>query len=46
VTLTVLEGLNKYPKKFAIQFNKTNPDNWYILNDEELEWYIDTKGCN
>ena len=44
-TLTVLEGSNKYHKQFATQFNKTNPNDWYILNDEELNWYIIVKGC-
>lgn len=45
-TLTVLEGSNKYHKDFADFFKPTNPDDWYILNNVELDWYIKTKGCN
>jgi hypothetical protein len=44
-TITILEGSNKYHKQFAEHFKSTNPDDWYVLNQTELDWYIKTKGC-
>jgi hypothetical protein len=44
-TLTVLEGSNKYHKDFATHFKATRIDDWNILNDEELDWYLNTKKC-
>jgi len=44
-TITILEGSNKYHKDFANNFTPTNTDDWYILKQEELDWYIKTKGC-
>lgn len=45
-SITLLEGSNKFHKNFAEKFNKTSPDNWYILNQEELNWYIQEKKCS
>lgn len=44
-TITILEGSNKYHADFAAQFNKTELDDWCILNNEELDWYINVKKC-
>ncbi len=44
-TITILEGSNKYHKDFATHFKPTNTDDWYVLGEEELNWYIKTKGC-
>lgn len=44
-TLTILEGSNRYHAEFANQFNPTKTDDWFVLDQEHLNWYIDTKGC-
>lgn len=44
-TLTVLEGSNKYHADFANHFKPTNPDDWAILTQEQIDWYTGTKGC-
>jgi hypothetical protein len=41
----VLEGSNRYHQDFRNHFNPTNPDDWTILTQEQLDWYINTKGC-
>jgi hypothetical protein len=43
-TLTILEGSHNYHAEFAQHFNKTDKSDWYRLNDEEYQWYIN-KGC-
>ena len=45
-TITILEGSNKYHKDFATHFNIANSDDWHILNNEELNWYINIKKCS
>ena len=44
-TLTVLEGSNRYHEEFKNHFNKTEKDDWYMLDEEEINWYVNTKGC-
>lgn len=44
-TITILEGSNKYHGDFAKHFKPTNTADWYLLNQEELDWYIKTKKC-
>lgn len=47
-TLTILEGSHKQHENFQKKFNRDPidiKDDWHILNEDELEWYITTKGC-
>ncbi len=44
-TLTILEGSHQYHQEFRNHFNKTDSDDWVILSEQELDWYINTKGC-
>lgn len=44
-TLTVLEKSNQYHKDAAKHFKISNPSDWYILNEKELDWY-NKKGCH
>lgn len=44
-TLTFLEGSNKFHKDFASQFKPTNSDDWFVLNQEHIDWYSITKEC-
>ncbi len=44
-TLTVLEGSNKYHTECANRFESPASDDWYVLTEEDLDWYIETKGC-
>lgn len=44
-TLTILEGSNRYHEEFRNHFNVTDSDDWYMLKQDELDWYINTKGC-
>ena len=44
-TLSILEGSNKYHNNFKEKFNVTNKKDWYKLNKEEEQFYID-KGCS
>jgi hypothetical protein len=43
--LTILEGSNKYHADFANHFKPTNPDDWTILTQEQIDWYTNVKGC-
>ena len=44
-TLTILEGSNRYHGDFANQFGSTSSDDWFVLKQEHLNWYINTKAC-
>ena len=44
-TLVVLEGSHKYHSDFAKEFEETSPDDWFLLNQEQIKWYIDGKKC-
>lgn len=44
-TLTILEGSHRFHDDFRNLFNKTERDDWYVLKQNELDWYINTKGC-
>jgi ectoine hydroxylase-related dioxygenase (phytanoyl-CoA dioxygenase family) len=44
-TLCFLEGSNNYHGDFARHFNITDKDDWYKLNNDELKFYTDVKGC-
>ena len=43
-TLAFLEGSNRFHKDFAKQYNKTDKSDWYKLEEEEVNYYIN-KGC-
>jgi ectoine hydroxylase-related dioxygenase (phytanoyl-CoA dioxygenase family) len=43
-TLAFLEGSNKYHGDCAKHFNIKDKDDWYKINDDELQFYKD-KGC-
>lgn len=43
-TLAFLEGSNQYHKEFASTFQKTDKSDWYKLQENEIQWYIQ-KGC-
>lgn len=45
-TLTFLEGSHNYHAEFSHKFNCVENDDWYVLNQEELDWYKNTKKCN
>ena len=44
-TLIVLERSHKYHGDFAKEFEETSPDDWFLLNQEQIKWYTDTKKC-
>ena len=44
-TLTFLEGSNRFHTDFANQFNPTSSDDWFVLKQEHLNWYSNTKAC-
>ena len=43
-TLSIMEGSNKYHLEFQQRFNITDKDNWYKLNEEQTQFYLE-KGC-
>jgi hypothetical protein len=43
-TLTVLQGSNRYHSKFEETFNTKIKDDWYKLNEEQIQFYKD-HGC-
>ena len=43
-TLAFMEGSNNYHKAFREHFNIEKKEDWYQLNEEELQFYKD-KGC-
>jgi len=44
-TLSFMEGSNKFHSEFKEKFNITDKKNWYKLNKEEEQFYME-KGCN
>jgi hypothetical protein len=44
-TLSFMEGSNKYHGEFKNKFNITDKSNWYKLNKEQEQFYLE-KGCN
>lgn len=44
-TFIVLEGSYKYHNDFTKEFEETSPDDWFLLNQEQIKWYIDAKKC-
>lgn len=44
-TITILEGSHLYHSDFSNQFKQTNPDDWFVLSKEQIDWYINTKKC-
>lgn len=44
-TLTVLEGSHKYHQYIKTEFDITSDNDWFRLNEEQLEFYKE-KGCN
>ena len=43
--IIVLEGSHKYHNDFTKEFEETSPDDWFLLNQEQIKWYIDAKKC-
>jgi hypothetical protein len=43
-TLAVLVGSHKYHAEFAEKYNMTDKSDWYKLNSEQQQFYLD-KGC-
>jgi len=44
-TLSFMEGSNKYHNDFKERYNIEKKDNWYKLNEEEQNFYLEEKGC-
>lgn len=44
-TLVILEGSHRYHKDFAKQFEVSNKEDWYKLNEQEMTFYMEEKGC-
>lgn len=44
-TLSFLEGSNKYHKQFSDEFKIDQKDDWFKLNEEHKNYYIDTLEC-
>ena len=44
-TLCFLENSNNYSSKFGKQFNVTDTSNWYKLNEDEKDFYINDCKC-
>ncbi len=44
-TISIMEGSHKYHKDFGKEFNIKNKSDWYELNKNQEQWYLD-KGCN
>jgi ectoine hydroxylase-related dioxygenase (phytanoyl-CoA dioxygenase family) len=44
-TLTILEGSHKYHADFANQFGSPNSNDWFILSQEHIDWYVGNKAC-
>jgi hypothetical protein len=44
-SLSILEESNDYHKKFQNKFSIKEKDDWYKLNEDELEFYITEKNC-
>jgi hypothetical protein len=44
-TLSVLEGSNRFHQEFANTFKPEGKEDWYLLDNEKIDWYKKTKGC-
>jgi len=44
-TISILEGSNNYHKDFQEKFKLVNKKDWYKLNKDELNYYIEEKLC-
>ena len=44
-TLTVLEGSNKFHSEFSNHFGANSSDDWFVLQQGHLDWYMQTKCC-
>ncbi len=44
-TLTVLEGSNRFHTEFGARLENPESDDWYVLSEQDLNWYINTKQC-
>lgn len=44
-TLTVLEGSHKFHQDFSNSFDIPTSDDWFVLKDEHIDWYTNTKDC-
>ena len=45
-TLTLLEGSHKYHQDFAKKFEIEDEIDWFRLDEEQLDFYLDEKKCN
>lgn len=43
-TLSILEGSHKHHEEFGYHFDISDPNDWYRLNENELQFYYN-KGC-
>jgi hypothetical protein len=44
-TLSILESSNDYHKEFQERFHTTEKDDWYKLNEDEKQFYLEEKNC-
>ena len=44
-TLTFLEGSNKLHAEFGNRMEEKISDDWYMLLEQDLDWYMNTKKC-
>ena len=44
-TLAFLEGSNRYHTDFKNHFNIVQKDDWFLVNEEQFNYYTVTKGC-
>lgn len=44
-TLTILEGSNNFHSDFTNEFNPNSSEDWFLLSDEQVNWYKNVKGC-
>ncbi len=44
-TLSVLEGSNNHHLEYATILQNKTSDDWYLLSEQDLDWYMKTKGC-
>jgi len=44
-TLTIMESSHLYRKEFVTKFNATGKSDWYMLDKDEEQFYLD-KGCS
>lgn len=44
-TLVILEGSHRYHSDFSKEFEGTSSDDWFMLNQQHINWYINNKKC-